>query len=129
MTLQKELPIALLSAFLHPGVFDRNQDTVPVKLNEETLLLSPLAVFRGQLLEATVQEPPCSSGLGLEEAAVGAAELPPCLPSPEIARNRKKKGKKRHRSAEIRGRAQLFFDLLLCCSQRRSKKRGITEST
>lgn len=129
MILQKELSTALLNAFLHLGVFDRNQDVVPVKINQKTSLLSPLAVFRGQLLQATVQDPPCSSGLGLEEAVVGTAELPPCLPSPAIVRNKKKKGKKRHRSAEIRGRAQLFFDLLLCCRQRRSKKRGITEST
>lgn len=129
MTLQKELATALLNAFLHRGAFDRNQDIVPVKLNQGSLLLSPLAVFRGQLLQATLQEPLCSSGLGLEEAGVGTAELPPCLTSPAIIRNKKKKGKRRRRSAEIRGRAQLFFDLLLCCRQRRSKKRGITEST
>lgn len=113
---------------LHPGVFDRNWDIVPVKQNQEASLLSSVAFFRGQLLQATVQEP-CSSGLGLEEAADGTVKLPPCLTSPAIVRNKKKKGKKRHGSAEIRGRAQLFFDLLLCCRQRRSKKRGITEST
>lgn len=47
--LQKELPTALLNAFLHPGAFYRKQDIVPVKLNQETLLLSPLAVFRATL--------------------------------------------------------------------------------
>lgn len=69
------MPTALLNAFLHPGVFDRNQDIVPVKLNQESLFLSPLAVFRSQLLQATVQDPPCSSGLGLEEPGVGTEEV------------------------------------------------------
>jgi len=66
--------------------------------------------------------------LGSQEAGVATEELPLCLASPAIVRNKEKKGKKRHRSAEIRGRVQLFFDLPLCCRQSRSKNRGITES-
>lgn len=69
------MPTALLNTFLHPRVSDRNQDIVPVELNQETLLLSPLAVFRSQLLQATVQGLPCSSGLGLEEPGLGTEEL------------------------------------------------------
>lgn len=93
------------------------------------LVFTTSSIF--QRSTASVQEALCSAPgwgrrrrLGLVERSSLCVLLP--LQLSEIKR---KKGKKRHRTAEIRGRAQLLFDLPLCCRQRRSKKRGITEST